>query len=348
MENIKVKELISLIQDYKEGLKKQNQPEIIWFDKVEGDLLEFTPKGYYEDLAYTLSKKDEDIVVNDQTGSPLTDHNQIFDEKKNTIRNITEEERYSFILPPVLKFDAKGNISTKVYLHTSPTSYIGKKGLTSLEYSKMVHDKLHLPVLLFFPLRWREKLKKDIDGYKEYVCTDNTEDQKQRWLERVAKKSDDGLQIIDNFYLNFLKLAPNDLLSQDFDDSEEMVIGIVPLYRNWERISRGMKRLVKELISLQTDGDDKNILFDSLYSDGNLDFSKLSSFLSSIKDENWKEFIEDNLEFNHLKEYHYLKDQDNRLDIFKVIAASALGYFPREATKALLEFYCISPQDPKS
>ena len=155
MKKITVDELVSLIQEYKDGLKNQKKPEIIWFDKVEGDLLKYSPNGYYEDLAYTLSKQDEEIALNPQTGSPLTDHNQIYDEKNKGVRTITEKERYSFILPSAIKFDENGNIISKVYLHTSPTLYIGKNGLTSLEYSKMVFDNLHLPVLLFFPLKLR-------------------------------------------------------------------------------------------------------------------------------------------------------------------------------------------------
>lgn len=344
MEKITVDSLVSLIQDYKDGLKKQNKPEIIWFDRVEGDLLKYSSKGDYEDLAYTLSKNDDKITLNVQTGSPLTDHDQVYDEEKNTIRKITDEERYSFILPSVIKFDDKGNIVSKVYLHTSPTSYMGKKGLNSLEYSKMVHDNLHLPVLLFFPLKWREKLKDNIEGYNEYVCSADPEDQKQRWLERVSKKSENGFQIVDNFYLDFLKQAPNHLLSKDFDDSDEVVIGIFPQYMKWEYISREMKNLVKDLINLKNDGDDNKILLDSLYTDGNLDFGKLSSFLNSIPNSKWNEFIEEDLELDHLKEYQNIVEQGNRLEIFKLLASSHLGYFPYECTQSLLQFHGILPK----
>ena len=345
MKKITVYELISYIQEYKDGSKKQNKPEIIWFDKVEGDLLRYSPLGNYEDLAYSLSKQDEEITLNDQTGSPYTDHDQVYDGEKNIIRKITEEERNSFVLPYAIKFDDNGQIITKVYLHTSPINYHGKKGLTSFQYSKMVHNNLNLPVLLFFPFKWKEKIKENLEGYEEYLCTADLEYQKQRWLERVSKKSNEGIQIVDNYFLDFLKQAPNNLLSQDFDDSEEEVLGIFPRYQKWESISNEMKRLVKELINLQTEGNDKKNLFDSLYSDGNLDFGKLSSFLSNINDAKWDEFLEDSLELKHLKNYQHITDQGNRLEIFKLLASSHLGYFPSEATESLLEFYGIYPQE---
>lgn len=346
MKKITVDELVSLIQEYKKGKRSQNNPEIIWFDKVEGDLLKYSPRGNYEDLAYSLSKQDKEITLNDQTGSPFTDHDQVYDEEKNIVRKITEEERNSFILPYAIKFNDNGQIISNVYLHTSPINYHGKKGLTSFEYSKMVHNNLNIPVLLFFPLKWREKNKENLSGYEEYLCTADLEDQKQRWFERVSKKSDKGIQIVDNYFLDFLKQAPNNLLSRDFDEPEEVVLGVSPGYYKWECISNDMKRLVKELINLQNEGEDKKNLFDSLYSDGNLDFDKLSSFLNSINDANWEEFLKENkTDLKQLKEYQYIIDKGDRLEIFKLLSSGNPLSFPFEATKALLEFHGIFPKE---
>lgn len=119
MEKLTVEDLLSLIKEYKNGSRKQEKPVIIWFDKVEGDLLKYSSKGNYEDLAYTLANQDEEIALNDQFGSPMTDHDKIYDEEQNVIRNITEEERNSFILPYGIKFDGNGKIISKVYLHKS-------------------------------------------------------------------------------------------------------------------------------------------------------------------------------------------------------------------------------------
>lgn len=344
MDKLTVDQLVELIQDYKEGRKKQERPMIIWFDKTEGDILKYARHGDYYGMADALSKNDKEIVLNYETGSPFTDHDNVIDEEKGVVRKITDAERYSFVIPSSIFIEEEGKTRLpKVYLHSSFTRDMGKKGLTTLEFSKMIHDRLNLPVLLFFPLIWKEKIKDSLEGYEELVCTAPLEDQKKRWFERMTEKSEDGIQKLDNFYIDFLKTAPEDLLSTDFDTSGEIVMGIVPRYEKWQTLGRRMHRAVMEVIDLldKTD-DEKTAILSQVYSDGNLDFDKFEEVLKNIPDDKWAKFIEDEIDI--YKDYEYVEDEGDRNKLFKLHISTDYGKFPYKATEKLLEFYNIPPQ----
>ena len=171
MENkdITVDELVQLIKELKSGTKTQERPVVVWFDKVGGDLLKYTKWCNVEDFGMELAKQDPEICYNWETGSPFTDHIQCLD-PENGVRNITEEERYSFIIPSAIKFDKNGRMIPKIYIHASLSPYMGKNGLTSIQFAKMVYDNLGLPVFLFFPKELKNKIEDDFSGYDECIC----------------------------------------------------------------------------------------------------------------------------------------------------------------------------------
>ena len=132
------------------------------------------------------------------------------------------------------------------------------------------------------------------------------------------------------------------MLSHDFDESEDVGIGIFPRYMKWEHLSRKMNRTVKKIFNLQNDNEDKKIIFDSLYTDGNLDFEKLKEILNQIKEEKWNKFIDHEIFLGN--EYQYIFENVNRIEIFKLITSTDFGFFPSEVSNALLEFHGITPK----
>lgn len=334
MKKITVDELVTLIQELKSGNKNQAKPAIVWFDKVEGDILRYdADHGDWVGLANALAKNDNEIAVNPESGSPFTDHKKLYDEEKNIVRDITKEERYSFVLPPVIKFDDEGKLTTKCYIHYSWEPYIGDDGLTTLEYSKMIHEKMKLPVFLFFPIGFKEKINGDFSEYEEFLCTDDPENIKERWFRRVSEKDEDNIQIIDNFFLDFLKTAPNELLSYDFIEEPHWCIN--PSYKGWERMNERMLEGVEEICELVD--PDFNPLH--LFTDGNLDFDKLATFLDSIPKDKWEDWVKANK--LHLEHIDNLTTENDRIKIFKVFIGTDFGGFPSSCSEALLEFHGI-------
>lgn len=334
MKRISVEELVSLIQENKTGNKKQPKPAIVWFNKVEGDILKYSKCGNCLGLAKALAEKDNEIALNLQVGSPLTDSTIGYDESKNVVRDITENERHSFILPNVMKYEPTGLMLTKCYIHSSIIPYIGKKGPTTLEFSKMLHDKLKIPVFLFFPLKFREKIESDFSDYVEYLCEDNLEDIKKRWIDRVSGKDADDFQLIDNFYLDFLKTAPDAILSHDFAKDDKM--GVLPRYQKWEELSSRMRNIIlQELSELVYAEYDPN----NFFTDGNLDFDKVGHFLELIPENKWKEWVEDNS--LNLEITPNFTSEGDRMELFKIFICTDETNFPMECSRALLEFHGI-------
>lgn len=334
MKKISVDELVTLIKELKSGNKKQTKPVIVWFDKVEGDILKYdADHGDYVGLANALAKNDNEIAVNPTSGSPFTDHKKLYDEKKNIVRDITKEERYSFVLPPVIKFDNEGKLTTKCYIHFSWSPNIGDDGLTTFEYSKMIHEKMKLPVFLFFPLGFKDEINGDFSEFEEFLCTDNPENIKERWIRRVSEKDEDNFQIIDNFFLDFLKTAPNELLSYDFIDGPYW--GNFPSYKGWEHMSQRMLEEVEEIC--QFVNPDFNPLH--LFTDGNLDFDKLATFLDSINKDKWEDWVKANK--RQLKHIDNLTTENDRMKIFKVFISTDFFNFHDRCSEALLEFHGI-------
>ena len=335
MNKITVDELVDLVKESKAEQNYPEKPIVVWFDRVEGDILKYAEFGDCMGLADALANSDKEIVLNREKGSPFTDHKKGYDKEKNVVRDITEKERYSFIIPSVIEFDDNGRMITKVYIHSSFTSYIGENGLTSIQFSKMVHENLKLPVFLFFSIEWRDKIDDDFSGYEEYLCTDNLEDIKKRWLERVSGKDDYGFQIVDNFYLKFLKTAPDELLSSDF--SKEKRHGMVPRFGRWQYISSRIRNKLSYLRKLVgIDYNNKDLFF----TEGNLDFDKVAEFLDKIPEDKWKEWFSDaDLDLKNIKG---ITPKSDRLKTFKVFISIDRLDIPPECSSAILEYYGLN------
>ena len=336
MNKITVDKLVELVNESKTGHTRQEKPIVVWFDRVEGDIMKYAEYGDYIGLATALANTDNEIALNLETGSPFTDHKKVID--NGVVRDITEKERFSFIIPSAIKFDDKGKMIPKVYIHSSWTSNMGKNGFTSIEFSKMVHDNLKLPVFLFYPIEWREKIDDDFSGYEEYLCTDNLEDIKKRWFERVSGKNDEGFQIVDNFYLNFLRTAPDELLSSDYTTENEFKL-VYPRFQKWEHMSRRMRNELNNLYDVAELDYNKDLFF----ADGNLDFDRVAEFLDMIPEDKWKECFDDVM--FEIKDIKGITPESDRLKTFKVFISIEDGYFAGECSLALLEYYGLNKSE---
>lgn len=338
---ISVDEFVEMVKASKSS--KQKKPVIVWFENVSGDILKYASIGEPYDLAVSLSKADDEIALNGDAGSPLTDHDKCFDGDK--VRNITDEERYAFIIPSCVKISGSGELITKVYLHSPIIRYIGKKGLNSIQFAEMVHDKLNLPVFLLFPLKWKEKMNADFSAFDEILCSDELENVKNRWLERVEGKNENGYQIVDSFFLDFLKTAPNELLTCEFDKGQDDVIGITCRYEKWEKLSERLREELEiEIVPLSCgENSNKEMIqekYNLLFTDGNLNFDALRELLEQIPKEVWEKWYNKHdfeLEINKV-----LNKESNRLDVIKSFLVSAPASFPMNATIELLKFHNLA------
>lgn len=336
-----VDELVEMVKASKSS--KQKKPVIVWFENVSGDILKYASFGEPYDLAVSLSKADDEIALNHDAGSPLTDHDKCIDGDK--VRNITDEERYAFIIPSCVKISGSGELITKVYLHSSYIPYIGEKGLNSIQFAEMVHDKLNLPVFLLFPLKWKKKMKADFSAFDEILCSDELENVKDRWLKRVAGKNENGYQIVDSFFLDFLKTAPNELLTCEFDKGQDDVIGITCRYERWEKLSERLREELKIKIVPLSCGENSNKemiqeKYNLLFTDGNLNFDALRELLEQIPKEVWEKWY--NKHDFELEINKGLNKESNRLDVIKSFLVSDPASFPMNATIELLKFHNLA------
>lgn len=338
---LSVDELVNLITELKTGQKTQERPVVVWVDKVEGDILKYADYGDYRGLAQSFCDNDGRVVFNAQIGTSFTGHDYYIDENGDK-KKITDSLRNQFFIPEVIRSNSNGDIITKIYIHSPLSCNIGEKGITSAQLGKMIKDKLGISVFMFYPLSWREKFKKHFQEYDEVICTDNIDEVKSRWLKRVAEKSENGFQIVDNFFLDFLKTAPNTLLSSDFEKRE--VFGCLCRYEKWEEMSRELIEKVVELFFLDKDVDREPTKeekeFYSLFTDGNLNMENLSVFLSSIPNKLWEEWYQEH-EYD-FKNYPQVTINGDRIEAFKIHLATDSGYLPNEATEALLRYHGIS------
>ncbi|MDE7135992.1 MAG: hypothetical protein K2N91_05120 [Muribaculaceae bacterium] len=333
-----VDELVNHIQEYADTDKKQERPVIVWFeDNVEGDILKYSDTSASAvGLASALSKSNCKIAYYDNVGSPLTDHDYMAE--GDQVKKLSEADRRQFIIP-------QGVIepgTTKVYIHAPHICYIGEKGLTSLEYGAMVHDRLHLPVFIMFKSSWKKRINADLSAYDEYVCTDSNTDVLAKWFERAEEKDSDGYQIVDNFYLDFLKQAPLKYVSYQFDPAGPDGVTFCS-YDRWEsassKLPNGVLCMIAPPYALNLT-DDQLAQFASVFKNGNIDFEALEAVLNTIPEEKWREWLEDHDSF--MKRYIQIPDDHKRIEVAKAFFCcdfNTLANIPSEVSVALLKFH---------
>lgn len=336
---ISVDDLVALILEYADSDKTQDRPVIVWFDNVEADILKYSPHSDPAGFASALSRSNNKIAFYEKAGSPLTDHDHVGD-GNGGVRRLSDEERMKFAIPS----DVIRQGITKVFIHAPYICYIGEKGLTSLEYGVMVHNELSMPVFIMYPHSWKERIKADISHYDEYLCSASDEDVKARWFERASKKYKNGFQVVDNFYLEFLKQAPEKFVSYRFDPYGRDGVTFCD-YGRWEYASKQLPYSVAKIINPRYGwgeelSEGQLVQFRSVFKKGNLDLNALESVLDTISDEDWTKWVEEN-KFS-LKYNPAISLENPRIDVIKTYLCcdfGIMGNMPQEALLSLMKFH---------
>lgn len=147
------------------------------------------------------------------------------------------------------------------------------------------------------------------------------EEANKLWLIRGEKCYRNGRQVVDNFYLDFLKANP-----EFIDDSE---IGGVCWCspEKWERTSSKLPEAVVNLFfprifSFEAASEERKKamqnLLASVFKSGSLSFGTLEPELNNIPEEDWMIWIKQ----NNLSRY---TPTHNRISIFKIFLSSSLS-----------------------
>lgn len=341
MKKIRFKELIEMIFNHVNDEVPQTKPSIIWFDNVDSDLLQFTNMPTPAHFGWSLSKIDNRIAFWENTGSPLTGPKHKIDSEGKVVL-ISEEERYKFCFPShIIKFE-NDQLITKVFIHSPFCGelQIGDNGLNSIEYGILFHQKMNIPVFIFYPFEWKNDLKVDISEYEEYLCSYSKEEEKNNWLQRASKVKPDGFQIVDNFYLDFLKSAPEKFMSYKFDSIPRYGVTFCS-YDRWEYIGRRFRDCISEICTgneIYNNPTKTQIKkFHSVFKDGNLDLEILKGIINTIPSDLWEKWINDHKYYfkytSDLKTEIKNLENKNRMEYI----LSLLSYVPTKESNLPLE-----------
>lgn len=329
---ISFEELTDLINQYANGTKAQTTPQIIWFDN-NAELVKYRDVPGF---ASYLGCSNDRIVFYEKSGSPLTDHDRL---KDGTM--ITNEMRLSFCLTNLIKFDDHRNLYSRLFIHSPFTCYIGDNGLTSLEYCIMLHENLHMPVILMYPLQYREKIiaEGSIDGYEELMCVDTVEEYVRKWLSFAENT-------VNNFYLDFLKASPWHHITSKMDP-RYVDVNFNTTYCSpvkWEDASKNCAYYLIEIIESLLPDEIKNEEisdFVSLINDNKICFERFQKILELIPEEIWIQWQDSDDGYFAMKANPRLTKESPRIMFVKSYMCSFAmdNNIPEETINALLAYH---------
>lgn len=311
-----LKTLQERIDKYLAG-EKQDKPLLVWFD-CPRDFELLNNRGYHNDhigLADWYADVYDKCIVNDRSvGSPLTDARHKFDADGNTVK-LTEADRSKFCYNDyLLQKNEAGVPTTRVYIKSDCIGYIGKEGITSVEYVKMFKEHFDMPSLFFISSQNRENIESiaDLAGYEQVVCVDeitSPEEFRNEFFKRAKEiQPATGLQRVDNFILDYLRQAPLTHLTSTFDENERYVFDpftkhrirktTIATLRDYISASADINDTLYELFEYRANGDETkkkelSAYVDSLYVNGNLSLDKMEKAVNEIPDDIWNAWCKD-------------------------------------------------------
>ena len=309
---LSVSQVLETVLLTREGKYKSTKPIIIWFDEnVSGDILEFVMPGDRWGLGNAISSAFNDVLFWSSLGSPM------------------------------------GNVgSKKIYIH-APYDFSCHKPeiLPSIEYGRKIFQELEIPVFLFYPLKSKDNLLSYLQGYDQFFCIDSPENVKERWLERVSSKGDDGKQIVDNFYLEFLRSAPMEFIDRSLAPQTIKHPLEGNIYQYWERASSNLRRGLKSIVMIgdsefQEPSEEQVSTYRSFYSDGNIDLTRIDTYLNSLPERTWDIWYEENKSSIN----PFLTGSNDRLKAFITYLCNdfnIVGNISDEARVGLLKFHRV-------
>lgn len=299
MQILSFKELLDMISDYVYNEVDQKKPVIVWFENMELEILEYSNSKFSDPagLGQTLCTKYRCIANAITSGELRLSYNESNDWKKE--QTDTKKNDFPRFSPPsfVIQKVTRENIPKTKFFIFSPFDLLSEDYESSLKRVNYIHSILNIPVLIFFKFDWKDQLKGIFTGCEEYLCAQSNEDKKTQWFERVSQKNELGFQIIDNFYLDFLKQVPNEMVSYDIGSGERLGFKFCNFAR-WEQTT---SRLPKEILNIITFGNkwgeeitaEQRTKFRFSFKDGNLDLKKFSEVLDTIPEQIWNDWIKE-------------------------------------------------------
>ncbi len=295
----------------------QNEPVIVWLDNMLIDLVAYTDVLDVEGFALYFQDLDCRIAV---LVHPL-----------NIIKN---GDNYRLSLPisnNAFKVD-DGKLTTRVVIFADKGySYFKEQRETIINQIPIIRQALGIPVFLLLPKKLMDNFDSDLANFRQYLCTEDKKDATERWLKRAECLDSSGKQIVDNFYLDFLKQYP-----QYIDDS---FIGGT----NYCHPSKGEgfnKKMINEVSSIiklaysKESKEEFTQLLSTRFKNGNLDFSIINNVLEKIPSEDWENWIKS-------KKLSKSDHDDNRLDFFKnyLCSSSFMGNLSEGIYEKLQDFH---------
>lgn len=338
MVSITLDKFLTMVEEYANGSLEQPRPIIIWIDNLERELVRMDPHGDIVGFAGYLSSLYPTVSATYVPGSPLTGHKYYLTEKG--VSRVSDELRYSLTIDEnVIKYDNNGNLITRLYIHSPFSARLGENGLNSLEYGQILHKHLGIHVILMYPLEWKERFHVDMSDYDQFLCQGDKEDQLTQWFEDVETHNNSGLQVVDNFYLDFLKQCPKEYVSGGFESMKSKG-ATYSSYSRWEHVSDRLASTIHCVLFgmwTKADSNSRRILH-SLFLDGNLSLHLLEEQLNKIENNIWSKRLE------YLIVSEKIEPEYKRLSRIGIVMCHLCGLVTRENISsevyaALWKFY---------
>lgn len=152
---------------------------------------------------------------------------------------------------------------------------------------------------------------------------------REEWLKNCeAIKPATGRRVIDRFYLDFLKQAPDNFIL--FNPQEKHSDGNIP--SKWVDASFKLYNHLHELLKREEFRHMVKPTLDSVCEDGDIDWNKLADVLNAIPDEVWNGSR--NIVLRRIRETGL-----SRVDCFKLHAVTCVNCVTPNVYDALLEFH---------
>ena len=172
---------------------------------------------------------------------------------------------------------------------------------------------------------------------------------KKKWFAKVSQKDDNGMPVLDSFYLDFLRQAPEKYISVEFDPQGPRgpFRDFYCSYERWEDAGYALRRAILQLIignPYQSPSEQHIQIWSEIFADGNMNLKILEKFVNEIDDKQWEAWFKHNSFY--LKINPTLTPASRRMDaVITHLSADVhiVQNIPSEASLALMKFHGVAP-----
>lgn len=177
---------------------------------------------------------------------------------------------------------------------------------------------------------------------------DYNQETKEKWFAKVSQTDAYDMPMIDRFYLDFLRKAPEKYISVEFDPqrlSGNFNCSEFCSYERWEYAGSRLPCVIMDLIvdnTYESPTKQHIQIFNEIFADGNMNLKTLEKFVNEMKSEKWEKWFKDN--YVSLKINPKLTPASRRMDAVITHLSrdlSIVGNIPPEASLALMRFHGV-------